>query len=115
MMINKHMKRSTISLIFKKLEIFLLGGHCAKLNYPVTKKTNTVCFHLYEILSQNYRHKKYNSGCQGLGGRKHGELLSTELQFYNLKRIIELSGSDSYTALGMYIQRPLNCIHLKIG
>lgn len=54
----------------------------AKLNKPVTKKTNTVQFHFYEVARRVKNHKEKKTEVTTGWGKGHAELvINIELQF----------------------------------
>ena len=62
------------------------------------KKTNTVWFHLYEVLSQNYR-PRVEWWLKGAGEEENLLFKGIEVQFHKMKKAPEMDGSDSCTAL----------------
>lgn len=81
------------------------------------EKTITLIIPLMWSASSRHNHRgiKVEWCCQGLGKGGNGELLfdGCRVQFYKIKGVMEMDGSDGCTTLSMYLI-PQNCI-LKNG
>lgn len=62
---------------------------------------NILLFHLHKAPQKvKFRDRKYNGGCQKLGGGENGSwcLMGTEFQFGKMRRVLEMD-SDGCTSM----------------
>lgn len=52
-----------------------------------------------DLESSNSQNRKWKGGCQGLRGGRMESLISMELQFCKMKKVLEMDGGDGSRAM----------------